>query len=330
MKNKIITPSKLKPGDEIRVIAPSRSLSIISYSVRENAAKRLEASGYKVTFGKNVEECDQFKSSSIKSRVEDLHEAFLDTNVKAIFTAIGGFNSNQLLDSLDYELIKNNPKILVGFSDVTALCNAILTKSGLITYYGPHFSTWGMVKGFEYTQSYFSFALESVHAYKILPSDTWSDDFWYLNQEKRIFHKNLGGKVWNEGRAKGKIIGGNLSTLILLAGTEYWPGLYNSVLCIEDDGETTAENFERCLQAITSQKDFGGVKALLIGRFQKNSGMNNEFLEEIIASKKSLAEIPIISDLDFGHTTPMTVLPIGGTAEVFIDKGKYDIQIVKH
>ena len=150
--NKII-PSKLSIGDEIRVIAPSRSMKILSEEVIEIAKSRLEQIGFKVTFGKNVMNSinDDFGCASILDRVEDLHDAFKDKNVKAILTVIGGYNINQLLDYIDYNLIKENPKIICGFSDITALSNAIYTKTGLITYYGPHYSSFGMKKGFEYT-----------------------------------------------------------------------------------------------------------------------------------------------------------------------------------
>ena len=149
-------PDKLKYGDEIRVIAPSRSMAIISEETINLAKERLENEGFKVTFGKNVMKIDEdFKCASIEDRINDLHDAFKDNNVKAILTVIGGFNSNQLLDYIDYELIKNNPKIFCGFSDITAMSNSIYAKTGLVTYSGVHFSSFGMKKGFEYSLNYF-------------------------------------------------------------------------------------------------------------------------------------------------------------------------------
>lgn len=106
-----IVPKKLVGGDQVRVIAPSGSLKIIAEENVNHAVSSIEALGLKVTFGKNVNEVDIMGSSAIASRVEDLHEAFSDKNVKAILTVIGGFNSNQLLSYIDYDLIKNNPKI---------------------------------------------------------------------------------------------------------------------------------------------------------------------------------------------------------------------------
>lgn len=147
----LLKPNNLKPGDEIRVIAPSRSLCVVSEENRTIASQKLEELGFRLSFGKHVSECDRFYSSSIESRLEDLHDAFLDSNVKGILTVLGGYNSNQLLSQIDYDLILRNPKCFCGFSDITALQNAFLTQSGLITYSGPHYSTFAMKKGLQYT-----------------------------------------------------------------------------------------------------------------------------------------------------------------------------------
>jgi len=137
----MLIPEKLHKGDEIRVIAPARSLSLLNEEIINLAQERLLKLGFKVTFAYNCREKDLFLSSSIDSRVKDIHEAFRDQNVKAILTATGGFNSNQLLNYLDYDLIRNNPKILCGYSDITALLNAIMAKTGLVTYSGRIFLT---------------------------------------------------------------------------------------------------------------------------------------------------------------------------------------------
>lgn len=145
-------PNKLNPGDEIRVVAPSKSLQRVQQKIFNNALKHLTNEGFKVTFSKNSGEIDFFNSSSIQSRIEDLHDAFSDNNVKAILTALGGFNANQLLEYIDYSLIKENPKILCGYSDITALLNAIYSQTGLVTYHGTHFSSFGFEEELDYTQ----------------------------------------------------------------------------------------------------------------------------------------------------------------------------------
>ncbi len=250
-----IVPTKLNIGDEIRVIAPSRSMCILNEETIDIAKDRLERLGFKISFGKNVSKSigEDYNCASIEDRVEDLHEAFSDKNVKAILTVIGGYNVNQLLDYIDYDLIKENPKILCGFSDITALCNAIYTKTGMVTYSGPHFSSFGMKKGFEYTEQYFKNMFMQDKNVLIQSSKEWSHDSWYKNQEERTFIQNEGMKVVNKGEAEGTIIGGNLCTLNLLQGTEYMPDLEDSILFIEDDGlvgNVFNMEFDRDLQSI--------------------------------------------------------------------------------
>lgn len=329
----IIIPEKLKKGDEIRVIAPARSLALISDEVKKIAINKLEEQGYKVTFSKNCLEKDMFMSSSIESRVTDIHDAFRDENVKAILTVIGGFNSNQLLKYLDYDLIRNNPKIICGYSDVTALNNAIFKKTGLVTYIGPHFSTWGMKKGFNYTLDYFNRCLTINNSYKVEESLDWSDDSWYLDQENRNFIKNDGSIIINEGAAEGVAIGGNLCTFNLLQGTEFMPEIKDSILFIEDDdqaGDLFSIEFDRNLQSLIDQPNFNKVRGIIIGRFQKKTDINIDKLKYIINTKKELANIPIIAGLDFGHTSPLLTLPIGGQIKIIAKNNKFNFEIITH
>ena len=216
---KKIFPSKLQRGDTVRIISPSRSIQILSEETKHTANKRFEEMGLTLTFGNHVNECDDFSSSSIESRIEDLHQAFLDKEVKAIITVIGGFNCNQLLKYIDWELVRNNPKIFCGFSDITALNNAIYTKTGLVTYSGPHYTNLGQKLSVDYTLEYFSKCLFSDDPFDIVSS-------------------NDGLQVIHDGEAEGTIIGANVCTLNLLQGTEYMPSLENSILYIEDDYES--------------------------------------------------------------------------------------------
>lgn len=312
----MIIPEKLKRGDEVRIIAPSRSLNIISEECRNNANKVFESLGLKLSFSKNAEKYDEFFSSSVEDRIQDLHEAFLDKNVKAIFTVIGGYNSNQLLKYIDYEMIRNNPKIFCGYSDITALSCAIYHKTGLINYSGPVYSTFGMEKGLNYTIEYMKKALMENSEFEVKQSETWSDDLWYINQKDRNFISNEGFNYINEGEADGKIIGGNLCTLNLLQGTEFMPSLENVILFIEDADLTFAEIFDRDLQSLIHQKDFNKVKGIVFGRFQVKSNISEETFRKIITSKKELRNIPIIFDVNFGHTTPHITFPIGGFAKI--------------
>lgn len=321
---------KLKIGDEIRVLAPARSLTIINDESKQIAINNLKNMGFIVSFSKNCSEIDEFNSSSIKSRISDLHEAFLDKNVKAILTVIGGYNSNQLLDSIDYEIIKNNPKIVCGYSDITVLNNAIYKMTNLTTYMGPHFSLFGMVKGLEYTKDYFKKCLMGESDFVVEPSKQWCDDAWFLDQGNRVFFENEGYEVINEGVARGIIVGGNLCTFNLLHGTRYMPDLENKILFIEDDSLSSPETFDRDLQSLMHQPNFDKVKGIVIGKFQIDMNITRENLYKIIKTQSAFNNIPVITEANFGHTNPRITFPIGGEAEIIAEKNSAKIIIRKH
>ncbi len=318
----MIVPSKLQQGDEIRIIAPSTSAKILGDTGVDKAKARLEEMGFVVTFGQHIYESDLFSSSSIESRVDDIHAAFSDPNVKAILTAIGGFSSNEILPYLDYTLIKKNPKILCGFSDITALATAITTKSEFVTYSGPHFSTFQMEKGRSYHEQNFLKCLTSNDSYSVTASSYWSDDEWYLDQENRRFEQT-NWKVFNEGEACGQIFGGNLSTLNLLQGTPYMPsGFDKKILFIEDDYETRPQIFARDLTSLL--QSIHNVQALVIGRFQRASQMKDQDIEFILTKIPCVKDIPVLYNVDFGHTQSMFTFPIGGTVKVDTSSKKLD------
>ena len=328
----MILPEKLKIGDEIRIIAPSRSMGILSNELRDIANKRLSDLGYVVTFGKNTSELDDFRSSAIQSRVDDLHNAFLDQNVKCVLTAIGGFNANQMLDHIDWSIISSNPKIFCGYSDITILNNAIYAKTGLITYSGPHYSTFGQKLYFDYTQEYFIKCCIDNGSFDVKASPSWSDDAWYKDQEKRQLIENTSFQIINPGKAEGIIIGANLCTLNLLQGTQYMPDLNGSILFIEDDAHadgTDVYEFDRNLQSIIHLPNFKGVKGIVIGRFQKAAKMTDNLLIKIIKSKKELNDIPVIAGIDFGHTDPKITFPIGGIASLDTENSSI-LSIINH
>jgi muramoyltetrapeptide carboxypeptidase len=326
-------PAKLKAGDEVRVIAPARSLGIISQESRMIANSRFSKLGLTLSFGKHVEECDDFKSSSIAARLADIYSAFLEPKVKAILTVIGGFNSNQLLSDLDYDLIRKNPKILCGYSDISALQNAIFAKTGLVTYSGPHYSTFGMKQRFDFTLDHFVRCLFEDKPICLQASPHWSDDAWYAKQDERNFLENPGYCVINAGIAEGTILGGNLCTFNLLHGTSFMPNIRDSILFLEDD-EAVAHfspmEFDRNLQSILHQPGADTIQGLVIGRFQKKSALTNELLMQIIGSKTLLHGKPVISGVDFGHTDPLITFPIGGKVRISASAETATIEIFEH
>ncbi len=325
-----IFPKKLRPGDGVRIIAPARSLALLSEESKRWATTRLEAMGLKVSFGDHCIQNDAFNSSSIEHRLQDFHQAFADKSVACVLTAIGGFNSNQLLQYIDWNLVASNAKIFCGFSDITALNNAIFAMTGLVSYSGPNYANFGQKHLSSYTLDYFKKCLFSSEPFEIKASKYWSDFEWGLHPENDQRIVNSGWKVVNDGDCEGTIIGGNLCTLNLLNGTKYFPDIRDSVLFLEDDELVSPAIFDRDLQSLIHQPNFPSVRGLVIGRFQQVSRMDFKLLEQIIKSKNELRRIPIVANADFGHTEPKFTFPAGGYVRLSAGQKRVNIEVVKH
>ncbi len=314
-------PEKINAGDEIRVIAPARSASDIDEVVLARAQTALESLSLKVSFSQYAFSRSQRGCPTDVEKVDDLHAAFLDPNVKGILAAIGGFNSNQLLGRIDWDIIRANPKIFAGFSDITVLNHAILAKTGLVTFATPNFYCFGLPPESNYSLEYFRRCLFAgqPETYKVRASKEFYDYAWdYDEKSPRSKIVNGGMKIIQPGQASGTLLGGNLCSLNLLNGTEYFPRIKGDIiLCLEDDSyDSIPETFERNLQSLIQQPYFRQVKAILFGRFQRESIAANDSLAAIISSKKIGSNIPIVSNLDFGHTDPKFSYKIGGWASV--------------
>ena len=307
--------NKLKHGDEVRVIAPSRNLTEVRQDVHHHAIDFWKKEGFNLTFSKNSREVDKFHSSSIASRVEDIHEAFLAPNVKMVITCLGGFNANQLLRHLDYDLIAKHPKILCGFSDITALHNAIYARTGLVTYHGPHYGTFAFDREAEYTRKAFFDCVMNDMPIVVTPSEAAAK-----------YH------TIQEGACEGTIIGGNLCTLNLLQGTPYMPDMRDKVLFLEDDnimGPYFSYEFDRNLESLLQIDGADTIKGIVFGRFDESCGLTIETITDIIQDKVP-TDIPVIFGADFGHVFPMITFPIGGTAKIYAGNDGAEIQIITH
>ena len=308
-------PPKLCRGDEIRIIAPSGSLSRVRPDVFESALSFLGENGFKVTFSKNCREMDRFSSSSVRSRVEDIHEAFADENVRAVMACIGGFNVNQILPHIDYELIRSNPKILCGYSDITALLSAVRHKTGLVTYHAPHLAALGFLREREYTHRYLCSCMMDDAPLTLEPSETAA-----------------GYAVIQEGSCEGEIVGGNLCTLNLLQGTPYMPDIRDRILFIEDDnimGDYFPYEFDRNLQSLLQTSGGDSIGGIVFGRFDESCRMTDEMIKMIISGKIS-PDIPVVFGVDFGHVFPMISFPIGGTMQFSANGNTISMQITEH
>ena len=325
-----IIPAKLRSGDVVRVVAPARSRAFATEHLSAGLIdQRFQEMGLVLTFGRHVDERDAFDSSSIAFRVADLHEAFADPDVKAIMTVIGGSNSNELLPYLDWDLIAANPKILCGYSNITALQNAILAKTDLVTYSGPHWSSFGMRDHFELTAAWFTQTLFDDAPVNILPSAEWTDDLWFLDQDARVTMPNHGWWTLQEGTAEGTIIGTNMTTIAGLQGTPYMPSLMDSVLVLEDVAGTGPEDFARNLTSILQLPDAVGVRGLVVGRFQTGTGMTQALLAEIVSRQPVLKNLPVLANVDIGHSSPQATFPIGGTLAIAVGTDP-SLQIIRH
>ena len=312
--NRIIA-RKLKAGDEIRVIAPSKNLTEVWHAAHHHEVDFWRKQGFNLTLSKNSREIGKFHSSSISHRVEDTHQAFCDPNVKMLITYLGGFNANQLLHHLDYDLIARHPKILCGYSDITALLNAIYAKTGLITYHGPHFSTFGYDIETEYTKHAFEDCIIKDGSVTVVPS------------KAAVKYHTI-----QEGVCEGKIIGGNLCTLNLLQGAPYMPDVRNKVLFLEDDnimGDYFCYKFDRNLESLMQVEGADTIRGIVFGRFDDSCSLTPEKIKDIIWDKIP-SNIPVVFGADFGHVFPMITFPIGGSVSIRANKNNAEIIIVTH
>lgn len=326
-------PPKIRRGHGVRIVAPSRSLGLewITDDIIARATDRLQSYGLEVSFGDHVRELNAFQSSAIAHRVADLHAAFQDDAVHMILTVTGGFNVNEILPYLDYDLIRAHPKVLCGYSDITALQHALYALTGLVTYAGPHFFDFGEKKHFEYTEQSFRDCVFSTEPLILHPSPSWSDDRWGRDQNNRTLHNNSGWQSIVPGEAKGVIIGSNQVTFHALSNTPYMPTFTEpTVLFLEEDHEQTMYTFARTLTSLTERSDFDRVCGLVFGRFQPESRIDNTLFTEYIRTHPRLRSLPSIANVDFGHTTPRITFPIGGHVDMRVDQQHSIITLTEH
>ncbi len=325
-KLEIIKPPKLKKGDVIGIVSPSSPVASFCPRRLSRGIKQLEKSGFQIKLGQYVEERVNYTAGTIDQRLSDLQAMFADSEVKAIIATIGGLNSNQLLDKIDYSLISSNPKIFVGYSDITALLNAISVKTGLVTYYGPMIlPQFGEFDGiYDYTWKYFKDLLIAAEKVDYSPSEWWTDerlDWDTADDRPREKKQNPGWQVLFSGKVKGRLIGGNLSTLVNLIGTEYWPDMKGAILFLEDDEEDDPATYDRHLTHLKQTGVFDQIAGLLFGRPRTESGFSEDnslamMVKRLVGKKR----LPTMLDLDFGHTDPIFTLPIGIKAEMNADE----------
>lgn len=314
----------LRSGDEVRIIAPSSSKRKGQERNFQRAQERLNALGYKVTFGKAIDKTMHLGTARAVDRANDFNEAYLDKNVKAVISIHGGFAANEILPLIDWEVVRKNPKLLVGCSDITVLLNAVYAKTGIVTYLGPNYAGIGAMRSWQYTFDSLNAALRGEKQ-TLRQSKVWG--VW---TEKKGYRTKT-WKVIQPGAAEATLLGSNAGTFYLLQGTEYQP-LFDKkyILAFEDDdeaGKYTGQEFSRRLESLLQLPGArDNIRGIIIGRFQPSAKFADRELESIIASK-NLTGIPIVSRVDFGHTLPMLTLPIGGRLKIEARSGVLSLTV---
>ncbi len=280
--------NNLKSGDCVGVCAPSGIIKNTHSTELKRSEKFFNEYGISVKYSKNLYANTLGYSATVKDKVDDLNSLIRDKQIKAIVFAKGGNNSNSILDYIDYEAIKNNPKIFMGFSDITILLNAIYKMTGLVTY---HFTNF---KGF-------------CSGNEVFNRHQFEEAF--LNKLIGNAEKLSNWQVIRHGCASGKLVGGNVNTLVKLIGTKYCPRFDNKILFIEAFGmEHSAEEVMSVIYQLKQNGVFNKINGLIIGNYDNSY---NYKLENIVLEVVNDSTFPIIKCNDFGHTTTNMVLPIG-------------------
>ena len=286
---------------------------------------------YLRTRGFSIEEAESVKkltrkhvAGPVSLRVKDIHNFVKRDDIGCIMAFWGGFNTNQLLYHLDYDLIKKHPKIFIGYSDVTALTTAITTKTGLITFSGPGVITFAKPEPFEYSWEYFEkMCISPKEKVTIKPSPDYADDLYFLRKDNdhRIKKQNEGIKIFKKSKATGEILAGNLQTLLVLNATEYLPDMNGKILFVEEDETSTPAHIDRFICQCKQIGWFNKISGLVFGRFTEQSQFSKEDpFEDLLQKYLSDASFPVLYNADFGHSDPMITIPNGGVCHIDNDQ----------
>lgn len=326
-------PNKLNKGDKVAIVSLSwgglgDENLIHKYYI---AKERLENDfGLEVVVMPNALKGSKFVYEHPEARAQDLMDAFKDESIKGIFCAIGGDDTIRLLPYIDYDIIKNNPKIFMGYSDTT-VNHFMMNKAGIISYYGPsimcEFGEY--VKMFDYTKE----AVENIlfkdsENYEIKSSDIWSNDFvsWSeenINVAKKTIPEEHGYELLQgSGVVNGKILGGCIDVFPMMVGTEIWPSIQewkDKILLLETSEEKPSPDIVTYyLRNLGAQGIFNVIKGIIVGKPQ-----DEKYYEEYkdvyrkVMKEFNCEKLPILYNINIGHAYPTGIIPLG--VEVQID-----------
>lgn len=314
---KIIVPKPLLKGDLIGVVAPAVPLTAIAEDNIKMGIKNIEDMGFFVKFSENINTSLKDPLSAIK-RVQDIHEMFLDDTVKCVMALVGGNSSLELLELLDFNLLRNHPKPFIGFSDITVLNIVLRERANLMNFYGPTFAIFCQKSLPNYTKKHFLEMLTGSEKVLIDNSPFYADDLWYENNDgNRCWKRNLGMRIIRRRKFEGECIGGNLDTLLALAGTPFWPDFEGKILFLEEGNNPSQEKVRRKIMQLKLARVFDKIKGLVFGRIwgwfdnspETSSRLFFDYLSKTILNEYNFG---IVVDVDFGHSDPMITIPEGG------------------
>ena len=302
---KVLISRRLKKGDLLGIICPAspvRDPSRIEKSVRY-----FESLGYRTKVGRNATRQLGYLAGTDDERAEDIHEMFADRKVKGIFCARGGYGTPRLLSHLDYRLIAGNPKILVGYSDITALALAIWTKCRLVTYHGP-------MAAVDLGGDVHPDAEESLWRMITSPEQ---------HATLTLADRSAGG-VTLAGSATGRLLGGNLSLLVSLLGTPYMPDVRRGILFLEEIGEEPYR-VDRMLTQLANARVLSRASGLAMGQFTdclpRDPAAPSLTLEAIMSGIAQAAGRPFLTGFPIGHEKGMATVPVGIRARLDTGRG---------
>ena len=302
-RTSIVKPQRLKTGDTIAVIAPASGVSDETF---DGGLQNLEDLGFKTKVGRNARGGEGFLSGTDSERLADLHWAFQDSEAKGIWCIRGGYGTSRILPKINYDLIKRRPKVFIGFSDITALHLAIFQRTGLMTFHGPN----GASSFTDYTKKHLLETLTKAKSgFKInLPTAPEDED---PEQYKAI--------VINGGKARGRLIGGNLSLIAALNGTPFgMKDLKDKILFLEDVGEAPYR-VDRMLTQMRQTYDLRSLSGIALGVFTRTENdldSPSQSMIDVLRERLGGLGIPVIYGLSFGHIRDQFTLPMGINAEI--------------
>lgn len=304
----------------IGIFAPSKSIGQISNQLIDTGIQKLREIGFNCKFSKNCKSNYRYLSGTISQRVADFHDLLDDPEIDLIMSFYGGYNTNELLEHLDFDLVEKSDKKIVGFSDFTAVLNAIYSKLTIESYHGPAFINFCDPNISDETIKSFKFEISHMPQYLISPS-WYAYDAWYLKDGfgPRERHKHPGWIVVTPGKMEGILIGGNIDTFLSIIGTPFMPDHKGTILLLEGPINMNVGEFRRGLTQLRQSKVLSEIKGLIFGQ-TKFLGMNikdsNTNLIEIVRLVTDGYTYPILANTNFSHIDPIFTLPIGGRVRV--------------